>query len=120
MSKPAHRLPHPTGWLRLRHPDFRQHIGHHQMRGPPAPLADARQRKVAGSICDMGKWWTGLDSNQRTETRADLQSNKTDALIDVERYESMVILGFLAQRMDWNVSRTLHQMVASLHMIYTK
>src|SRR3546814_10899198 len=22
----------------------------------------------------MGGWWTGLDSNQRTETRADLQS----------------------------------------------
>jgi hypothetical protein len=29
---------------------------------------------IAGSQMPAGPWWTGLDSNQRTENRADLQS----------------------------------------------
>ena len=33
-----------------------------------------RPQKGAGSKKHARKWWTGLDSNQRTENRADLQS----------------------------------------------
>jgi hypothetical protein len=36
--------------------------------------ADFIEDRKRLALPEKGQWWTGLDSNQRTETRADLQS----------------------------------------------
>ena len=41
-------------------------------RGPRSPPLDPQARQSSNG--EVGGWWTGLDSNQRTFARADLQS----------------------------------------------